>query len=91
MRGLGLMSQSVRPRPTAAHSLLLPGVGKHHFLAGGASEAIICSCINGRAPISTLCFGWQAGPSPRRVGSSYILRVEGSGGGGSRRSLRPFF
>ena len=87
MRGLGLMSQSVRPRQHR-----LTAVGKHHFLAGGASEAIICSCINGRAPISTLCFGWQAGPSPRRVGSSYILlRVEGSGGGGSRRSLRPFF
>ena len=48
------MSQSGRPRQQLA-------VGKHHFLAGGASEAIICSCINGRASISTLL--GLAGPS----------------------------
>ena len=55
------MSQSGRPRQQLA-------VGKHHFLAGGASEAIICSCINGRAPISTLCFGWQARATRRTSG-----------------------
>jgi len=55
------MSQSGRPRQQLA-------VGKHHFLAGGASEAIICSCINGRASISTLL--GLAGPSDASSSSS---------------------
>ena len=73
------MSQSGRPRQQLA-------VGKHHFLAGGASEAIICSCINGRASISTLL--GLAGPSDA---SSSGRGRRGGGSSSSGRSLRPFF
>ena len=62
------MSQSGRPRQQLA-------VGKHHFLAGGASEAIICSCINGRASISTLL--GLAGPSDASYVGSRAAAVAG--------------
>ena len=65
------MSQSGRPRQQLA-------VGKHHFLAGGASEAIICSCINGRASISTLL--GLAGPSDASSSSGRGRRVAVAGG-----------
>ena len=68
------MSQSGRPRQQLA-------VGKHHFLAGGASEAIICSCINGRASISTLL--GLAGPSDASSSSGRGRRVVAVAGGHS--------
>ena len=76
------MSQSGRPWQQLA-------VGKHHFLAGGASEAIICSCINVRASISTLL--GLAGPSDASSSGRGWRRGVARHIGGSGRSLRPFF